>query len=420
MNKSFKLAYNATVVVAAALAAMGIGAIVLAAVGADIGKAYTVILTEPLKDMIGITEIVVRAIPLSLVALGIAIAFRSGILNIGAEGQILMGILASSATAIALPELPKNLLLPLTILAGAAGGAFWAGIAGVLKARLGVNEILSTVMLNYIAAQFYTFLLRGPMMDPEELLTGSGTPQTVRIPRAAWLDRLIPGTRLHTGVFIALGLAVAVFFLLWRTTGGFRMRAAGAEAKAARYAGVRVERYLIIAMLLSGAFAGIAGTVEILGVHRRAIEGVSGGYGFTGIVVALFGGLHPAGIVPASLFFGLLLIGADMTQRLAGVPANMVLVLQGAIILAIVSARQFMNNPYVQDKAARALSRLFGKTEPPAPPGSPDACPDPSDSVDPCLADEPEAAAAHGQAPGTAPEHKPEPLPATKPGEATR
>ena len=293
------------------------------------------------------------------------------------------------------------MLVPLAILAGAAGGAVWGGIAGVLKARLGVNEILSTVMLNYIAAQFYTFLLRGPMMDPEELVIGSGTPQTVRIPRGAWLDRLLPGTRLHTGVFIALGLAVVVFFLLWRTTAGFRMRAAGAEAKAARYAGVKVERYLIIAMLLSGAFAGIAGSVEILGVHRRAIEGVSGGYGFTGIVVALFGGLHPAGIVPASLFFGLLLLGADMTQRLADVPANMVLVLQGAIILAIVSARQFMNNPYVQDKAARLLSRLFGKPEPPAPPGSIEACPDPSDSVDPCLADEPDQAAGRKSRRGT-------------------
>lgn len=388
MNKRGKLAYNAFIVIVAALAAMAMGAIILAAVGADIFKAYLVILTEPLKDLIGITEIVVRAIPLSIIALGIAIAFRSGILNIGAEGQMMMGILASSAVAIALPGLPKYLLIPLAVLAGAAGGAIWGGIAGVLKARLGVNEILSTVMLNYIAAQFYTFLLRGPMMDPEELVTGSGTPQTVRIPRAAWLDRLIPGTRLHTGVFIALGLAVLVFLLLWRTSAGFKMRAAGAEAKAARYAGVRVESYLIVAMLLSGACAGIAGSVEILGVHRRAIEGVSGGYGFTGIVVALFGGLHPVGIVPASLFFGLLLIGADMTQRLASVPANMVLVLQGAIILAIVSARQFMNNPYVQDRISRLLARVAGRPQPPVHP-SPDAsCPDPSDSIDPCLADE--------------------------------
>lgn len=396
MNKTMKAVYNAAVVLAAALAAMGIGALVFAAVGADVVKAYGVILTEPLKDLIGITEIAVRAVPLTLIALGIAIAFRSGTLNIGAEGQMLMGILASSAAAIALPDLPKPLLIPLAVLAGAAGGAVWGAAAGILKARLGVNEILSTVMLNYIAAQFYTFLLRGPMMDPEELVTGSGTPQSVRIPRAAWLDRLLPGTRLHAGVYIALVLAVLVFILLWRTSAGFRMRAAGAEAKAARYAGIRVERYVVAAMLLSGAFAGIAGAVEILGVHRRAIEGVSGGYGFTGIVVSLFGGLHPAGILPASLFFGLLLLGADMTQRLADVPANMVLVLQGAIILAIVSARQFMNNPYVQDRLARRLARIRGRPAPNPPPGSPEACPDPSDTPDPCLADEPAARAEGG------------------------
>ncbi len=389
MNKTMKAAYNAAVVLAAALAAMGIGALVFAAVGADVVKAYGVILTEPLKDLIGITEIAVRAVPLTLIALGIAIAFRSGTLNIGAEGQMMVGILASSAAAIALPDLPKPLLVPLAVLAGAAGGAVWGAAAGILKARLGVNEILSTVMLNYIAAQLYTFLLRGPMMDPEELVTGSGTPQSVRIPRAAWLDRLLPGTRLHAGAYLALALAVVVFILLWRTSAGFRMRAAGAEAKAARYAGIRVERYVVAAMLLSGAFAGIAGAVEILGVHRRAIEGVSGGYGFTGIVVSLFGGLHPAGIIPASLFFGLLLLGADMTQRLADVPANMVLVLQGAIILAIVSARQFMNNPYVQDRLARRLARIRGRPAPNPTAPSPEACPDPSDSPDPCLADEP-------------------------------
>lgn len=394
MNRAFKLAYGALVVLAAVLAAMLVGALVLSAIGADVGKTYATILTEPLRDLFGLTEIVVRAIPLSLIALGVAIAFRSGILNIGAEGQMLMGILASSAVAIALPELPKPILLPLALLAGAAGGAAWGCLAGILKARLGVNEILSTVMLNYIAAQFYTFLLRGPLMDPQELVTGTGTPQTVRLPKAAWLDRLVPGTRLHYGLLIALVLAVAVFFLLWRTTLGFRMRAAGAEAKAARYAGVSVERYLVVAMLLSGAFAGLAGAVEVLGVHRRAIEGISGGYGFTGIVVALFGGLHPAGIVPASAFFGLLLLGADMTQRSASVPANMVLVLQGAIILSIVSARQFMNNPYVQDKALRRLARLFGKAAPLSPAVAEAACPDPSDVAEPCAAGEPAAVAA--------------------------
>jgi ABC-type uncharacterized transport system permease subunit len=197
------------------------------------------------------------------------------------------------------------------------------------------------------------------MIDPEELMTGSGTPQSMRLPRTAWLDRLVPGTRLHTGLFLALAMAFLVWLLLWRTTLGYRLRAAGAEARAARYAGIHVERSLVVAMLLAGGLAGLAGSVEVAGVHHRAIEAISAGYGFAGIVVALFGALHPAGIVPAAAFFGLMLVGADMTQRSAGVPANMVLVLEGVIILAIVSAGMYVNNPYAQERAVRLVRRLL-------------------------------------------------------------
>jgi simple sugar transport system permease protein len=370
MNGASKTLYAVVVVVGAAFAALAGGAIVLVAIGANVFETYRVILTEPLKDLFGVTEILVRAVPLILVALGIAISFRSGILNIGAEGQIQIGILASTAVALALPGLQKPLLLPLVLVAGAAGGALWGGIAGMLKARLGVNEILSTVMLNYIAAQFYSFLLRGPMLDPAEITMGSGTPQSMRLAKTAWLDRMIPGTRLHWGLVIALVLALLVWLLLWRTTLGFRMRAAGAEAKAARYAGIKVERYLVVAMLFAGGFAGLAGAVEVTGVHRRAIEAISSGYGFSGIVVALFGGLHPAGIVPAALFFGLLLIGADMTQRAVGVPANMVLVLQGTIILAIVAARMLLDNPYLRERFARRVGKILGGPQAAAPSAS--------------------------------------------------
>jgi ABC-type uncharacterized transport system permease subunit len=359
VGRRFDVIYASAVVVAAALAAATLVALVLAAIGASPWATFGVILTGPLRDLFGITEILVRAVPLILVALGVAISFRSGILNIGAEGQILIGILCATGVALWLPQWPGVVLLPLCLAAGAAGGALWGGIAGVLRARLDVNEILSTVMLNYIAAQLYTFMLRGPLIDPAEMMTGSGTPQSMRLARAAWLDRLVPGTRLHTGLLIALVLAGLVWVLLWRTTLGFRMRAAGAGSKAARYAGIHVERSLVIAMLLAGGFAGLAGAVEVLGVHHRAIESISSGYGFAAIVVALFGGLHPAGIVPAAVFFGLLLVGADMTQRSAGVPANMVLVLQGAIILAIVSARMYVGNPYTKQRAARFVARFL-------------------------------------------------------------
>jgi len=362
----FRLLYAGGVVLLAAGAALGLAAAELHAIGASPLGTFAVIVTGPLQDLFGATEILVRAVPLTLVALGVAISFRSGILNIGAEGQIQIGVLASTAVALALPGLPGVALLPLCLLAGALGGALWGGIAGVLRARFEVNEILSTVMLNYIAAQVYTFCLRGPMIDPEELVSGSGTPQSMRLPRSAWLERLVPGTRIHTGLLLALALAGLVWLLLWRTSFGFRLRASGAGRKAARYAGIQVDRSLVTAMLLAGGFAGLAGAVEVAGVHHRAIEGISSGYGFAGIVVALFGGLHPAGIVPAAVFFGLLLVGADMTQRSAGVPANMVLVLQGVIILSIVSARMVIANPYARQRALVAARRwgLFREEKP--------------------------------------------------------
>jgi len=357
MKQTHRLLYILLISLGAALSAVLLGAIVLEVLGKNPVAVYRVILTEPLKDLFGLTEIGVRMVPLILVGLGIAISFRSGILNIGAEGQIQMGIIVAAATAIYLPPLPRAVMLPLVLLGGALAGGLWAGIAGWLRARLNVSELLSTVMLNYIAAQIYGFLLRGPMIDPAELQVGSGTPQSVRLPKYAWIDRIIPGTRLHYGLVIAIVLAVLVYVLLWRTRWGYELRAAGAGPKAARYGGIKVESCLVSAMVLAGAFAGLAGAVEVTGVHRRAIEAISSGYGFSGIVVALFGGLHPAGIVPSAFFFGLLLIGSDMTQRIMSVPANMVLVLEGAVILSIISAKMLIADQYLFERFSRALER---------------------------------------------------------------
>ncbi len=355
--RRFKTLYTAVVILLAALTAALAGALILWTIGADVTRTYSVIAFEPLKNAMQIGEVMIRAIPLTIIALGISVAYRCGIINIGAEGQMSMGILAATAVALAMPDAPRFALLPLALAAGALGGAAWGFIPGMLKARLHVSELLSTVMLNYIAAQFYTFCLRGPMLDPAEITMGSGTPQSMRLTRGIWLDRLVPGTRIHAGVYIALALAFLTWLLLFRTSWGYRMRASGAGERAAKYGGIGVERYLVAAMVISGAFAGLAGAVEISGVHRRAIEGVTSGYGFSAIVVALFGGLHPAGIIPASLFFGMLLVGADMTQRMAGVPANVVTALQGVIILVIVATRMVLENPYL---AERVRIRLFG------------------------------------------------------------
>jgi simple sugar transport system permease protein len=363
MNRHFEIVYKTSVIILAVLTAVLLGAVILAAIGADILEVYRVILTEPLRNISLISEVLIRAIPLTIIALGIAAAYRSGFINIGAEGQMAVGIVAAAAVSLALPNLPKPVLLPLVLLAGCAGGAVWGFIPGILRAKLEVSELLSTVMLNYIAAQFYTFCLRGPMIDPAELtLGGVGTPQTMRLSQNIWLSRLIPGARLHSGIFIALALALAVYILLWKTSFGYKLRAAGAQDRAARYGGINVPACLVISISISGALAGLAGAVEIAGVHRRAIEGITGGYGFSGIVVALFGGLHPAGIIPAAFFFGLLLVGADMTQRMVGVPANMVQVLQGIIILVIAAARMILSNPYLMEWSRKKYVKLLGGT----------------------------------------------------------
>ncbi|MDA3938157.1 MAG: ABC transporter permease [Spirochaetia bacterium] len=341
---------NFGIVIVSLLAALIIGALLFLIAKGNPFKAYAVMFTKPFTSTFGMTEILVRAAPLMFVGLGIAIAFRSGILNIGAEGQILMGAIAGAAVALAFPDMPKIILLPMVFLASFIGGALWGGIAGWMRSYLNVNEILSTVMLNYIAIQVYMFFIRGPLIDPKEVSYGTGVPQTAVFSKNAWLTRLIPGTRLHTGIFIAIVLAVLVYILLWKTTIGYRMRAVGIEPKAARAAGMNVKAYLLLAMLLSGGFAGMAGAIEITGIHHRAMESISAGYGFSGIVVALFGGLHPLGIIPSSALFGLLIVGSDMMQRAVNVPASIILSIQGLVILSLVSSQNFLTNPRFKEK----------------------------------------------------------------------
>lgn len=353
MSRKFVIIYKTCIILIAVLAALALGAIVLLAIGANIPKTYGVILFQPLQNIGLLSEVIVRMIPLLIIALGISVAYRSGIINIGAEGQMMMGIIGAAAIALAFGDAPKPVLLPLCLLFGFLFGAVWGAIPGYLKAKLAVSELLSTVMLNYIADQFYTFCLRKPMLDPAELVSGSGTPQTMRLSKNMWLGRMIRNTRLHYGIIIALVLAFLIYVLLWKTSFGFKMRASGASARAARYGGINVGKYLVIAMVISGGLAGLAGAVEVSGVHHRAIQGISNNYGFSGIVVALFGGLHPAGIIPASFFFALILVGGDMTQNACGVPANMVQVLQGVIILVIVATQMVLSNKYLMEKTWR-------------------------------------------------------------------
>lgn len=348
--------YKLGIVVTAIFIALFLGGILFLMAGANPFEAYAVMFTKPLGNKFGITEMLVRAAPLMFVGVGISVAFRSGILNIGGEGQIMMGAAAGIAFTLIFKDLPRSVLIPSAFIASFIGGALWAGIAGYMKAYLQVNEILSTVMLNYIAAQIYVFLIRGPLIDPKEIASGTGIAQTELLTKTAWLGKLIKGTRLHTGIIIAIVLSVLIYIMLWKTTLGYKLRAVGAEAKAANYAGMNVKLYLVMAIMISGGFCGMAGAVEALGVHHRGLEGLSAGYGFSGIVVALFGGLHPLGIIPASALFGLLILGADMMQRAVEVPSAIVLAIQGLIILAIVSTRIFLTDKKIKEKILKKIS----------------------------------------------------------------
>ena len=346
---------------AALIGALLIGAIFILLAKSDPVRAYKVMLTGPFSSSFGLTETLVRTTPLLLTGLGIIISFRSGVLNIGGEGQILIGAIAAAGVALKFESLPSLVLFPLVLLSGAAAGGIWGGIAGFLKARLNVNEILSTVMLNQIAAQLYLLLIRGILIDPQEVAYGTGVPQTALVPNAVWLSRLIPGTRLNTGFILALVLAVAVYVLLMKTTLGYRLRAVGAGPEAAKYAGINVPFYMVLSMFLAGALAGLAGTVEVLGVHHRALEDISAGYGFSAIVAALFGRLHPIGVIPASILFGALILGADMMQRAVSIPAAIVMVIQGFIILFVVGSDIFIRRPELLEQFRAWRRRRSGE-----------------------------------------------------------
>jgi simple sugar transport system permease protein len=265
------------------------------------------------------------------------------VINIGGEGQIIMGAILGTSVALAVPDLPRWILGPLVIVAGAVGGGIWGAIPGALKAYAGVNEILSTIMLNIVAIQLMNYLLRGPMIDPIEK-EGSRIPQTERLTDNAALPTLIEGTRLHLGVVIAVVAAIIVYFILFRTPLGFRLRAVGHNPDAARASGISVEKNIVAALSLSGALSGLAGVMLVFGSEslRFVTDGSSAGFtgsaGFNGIVAALFGGLHPLWTIPSSFLFGALLTGATELQRELQIPNALAVALNGLIVLFVVSS----------------------------------------------------------------------------------
>ena len=315
----------------------------LLALGANPVTGYRALLDGAFGDSYALSATAVKAVPLLLVGVGICIAFRANVFNIGGEGQIAMGALLATATALVLPELPAAILIPLTILAGAVGGGAWGAIPGAFKGYFGVNEILSTIMMNLVAVQVMNYMLAGPLHDQTADSVGGLIPQTRLLPENSWLPILKGGTQLHLGVLVALLAAVGAYVLLWRTSFGFRIRAVGLSRDAATYAGMPVARTTTLALTLSGALCGMAGAMLVFGSisHRMvtdgSLTGFTGSAGYNGIVVALFGGLNPLWTILSSFVFAGLLVGGDAMQVVTNVPSDLIVALNGLVVMFVVS-----------------------------------------------------------------------------------
>jgi len=279
----------------------------------------------------------VRATPLLFVGLAVALAFRAGLLNIGAEGQLILGAIGASAVALGMPGWPRPLVVLCMLAAGALAGGFWAGIAAVLRRRFHVLEVISTIMLNFIAAAFVSWMVRGPLQEPTRVY-----PMSESFAAAARFPFLVPGQRLHLGFALGVIAAGCLWFVLRHTAAGFRIRAVGAGPRAAASAGgIDVSRVTARAFIASGALAGLAGASEVGGVTWALYEGISPGYGYTAIAVALLARLDPRWVVATAIGFGALEAGGAAMQRTAGVPAVAVQIVTATTLLAVLGATRW-------------------------------------------------------------------------------
>lgn len=312
-------------------AALLVSVLTIVAAGADPARALGALLHGALGDRFAVADTLGRSCPLVLTGLAVALAFQAGVWNIGAEGQLLVGALAATATAGALRDLPFPLPVAAALAAGAGAGAFWAWIPALLKVHRNVSEVIATIMANFVAARLVGWAVHGPLME-----AGGRYPQSDALTAAARLPATANGV--HLGILLAALLVPAVTVLVGRTALGFRWRAAGDNPEAARIAGLAPAGAIVSVMLTSGALAGLAGAIELTGVTGRLYEQFSAGQGYTAIAVALLGRLHPAGVAAAALFFGALAAGSGAMQRAADVSAVFVAIVQAAVIFALLAA----------------------------------------------------------------------------------
>ncbi|WP_334154850.1 ABC transporter permease [Tepidimonas sp.] len=309
-----------------------IGMALFAALGKDPVAGLRVFFWEPVRNARAWSELLLKATPLLLIGLGLAIGFRSNVWNIGAEGQFVIGAVCASGTALALQGVGFA-VWPLVLLAGVAGGLAWASLTALLRDRFNANEILVSLMLVYVAVQVLNYLVYGPWKDP----MGFNFPQTQRFDATAQVPRLFEGLRVHLGLLLGLGAVVAVWAFLFRTRAGFAQQVGGLAPAAARYAGFSSRTALWVAMGVTGALAGLAGALEVAGPVGQLTPHVPVGYGFAAIIVAFVGRLHPVGIVGSALLMSMFYIGGELAQSRLGLPKSITGVFQGLLLFALLA-----------------------------------------------------------------------------------
>ncbi len=295
--------------------------------------ALVTILWVPISDTHGIAELFVKATPILLCAIGLSVVYKAQIWNIGAEGQLLFGGLAGSFVALQLIDTNTTWVLPVVLIIGVLGGMFWAGISAFLRVRFNANEILTTIMMNYIALHILLWAVHGPLKDPD----GFNFPESALFSDSALLPVLIEGTRVNVGIALALFSVVAVWVLMSRSFYGFQIKVMGLDAGAARLSGFKEKRLVYLTLLISGGLAGLAGVGEVTGPIGQLVPVISPGYGYAAIIVAFLGRLHPVGILLATLLMALLYMGGEMAQISLGVPLALTEMFQGMLLFYLLA-----------------------------------------------------------------------------------
>jgi len=323
----------------AIVTAIILGGLTIWAAGGDPIAAYKGLIQGAFGSANSISETAIWATPYIFAGLAVAFGFKGGLFNIGAEGQISLGAVVAALIGYALPgwlhmSIPAFIHIPLAVGLGMLAGAIWGGIPGALKAYTGGHEVINTIMMNYIALNLTSFLLNGPMRDPNPLNLSARTPEIALSARIPPLFN-IPGMRVHWGFIFALLIAVLIWWILWKTTLGFEIRTVGANPDAAKYAGINVKRTIVITMAISGALAGLAGAIEVTALNYRHELGFSTGYGFDAIAIALLGKNNPYGVILAAFLFGAMRNGGTRMQFLTQIPADIISVIQALILLFV-------------------------------------------------------------------------------------